>query len=136
MGLTKLFDLEFRGGRAASAPKTRVSAGSRTTLVEEMSSVGEKHDAPIMPHRIYEAVELDQRYPSIQAVEVEDEDEELEDEMVKRGEEIAKSIVEDTKTFGRRKVEKSNREPNSAWLASTIGAETASGTTPHGGGPT
>ena len=135
MGLTKLFDLEFRGGRAASAPKTRVSAGSRTTLAEEMSAVGEKHDAPIMPHRIYEAVELDQRYPSIQAVEVEDEDEELEDEMIKRGEEIAKSIVEDTKTFGRRKVEKSNREPNSAWLASTIGAETASGTTLHGGGP-
>ena len=136
MGLTKLFDLEFRGGRAASAPKTRVSAGARTTLAEEMSAVGEKHDAPIMPHRLYVGAELDQRYPSIQAVEVEDEDEELEDEMVKCGEEIARSIVEDTKIFGRRKVEKNSREPNSAWLASTSGTETASRTTLHGGGST
>ena len=66
--------------------------------------MGETHDAPIMPHRLYGAAELDQRHPSIQAVEEEDEDEELEDQMVKHGEEIAKSIVEDAKTFGRRRV--------------------------------
>ncbi len=66
--------------------------------------MGESHDAPIMPHRLYGAAELDEKHPSIQAVEEEDEDEELEDQMVKHGEEIAKSIVEDAKTFGRRRV--------------------------------
>ena len=107
MGLAKLFELEFRGGRAASAPKTRVTAGLRTTLAQEMSAVGEQHDAPIMPHRLYGAVELDQKYPSIQAVDVEEEDEQLEDDLLRRGEEIAREIVANTKAFGRRKVEKS-----------------------------
>ncbi len=69
--------------------------------------MGEKHDAPIMPHRLYGAIELDQRYPSIQAVEIEEEDEQLEDELLKRGEELAGEIVANTKAFGRRKVEKS-----------------------------
>ena len=71
-----------------------------------MSAVGEKHDAPIMPHRLYGAIELDQRYPSIQAVEIEEEDEQLEDELLKRGEELAGKIVANTKAFGRRNVEK------------------------------
>ena len=83
-----------------------MTAGSRTTLAEEMSAVGEKHDAPIMPHRLYVAIELDRRYPSIQAVEMEEEDEPLEDELLRRGEELAGEIVANTKAFGRRKVEK------------------------------
>ena len=107
MGLAKLFELECRGGRAASAPKTRVTAGTRATLAEEMSAVGGQHDAPIMPHRLYGAVELDQRYPPIQAVEVEEEDEQLEDELLRRGEELAEKIVANTKAFGRRNVVKS-----------------------------
>jgi len=87
-----------------------VTAGLRTTLAEEMSAVGEKHDAPIMPHRLYGAVELDQRYPPIQAVDVEEEDEQLEDDLLRRGEAIAKDIVANTKAFGRRKVEKQSLE--------------------------
>ena len=106
MGLAQLSELEYRGGSAASAPKTRVTAGSRTTLAEEVSAVGEKHDAPIIPHRLYGAIELDRRYPSIQAVEMEVEDEPLEDELLKRVEELAGKIVANTKAFGRRKVEK------------------------------
>ena len=34
MGPAKLFEMEYRGGRAASAPKTRVTEGTQTTLVE------------------------------------------------------------------------------------------------------
>ena len=140
MGLAKLFELEFRRGRAASAPKTRVTAGPRTTLAEEMSAVGEEHDAPIMPHRLYGAVELDQKYPPIHAVDVEEEDEQLEDDLLRRGEEIAREIVANTKAFGRRKVEKSEspaEEPvgyvRAARLASTIGSSPASGATPMWG---
>jgi len=59
-----------------------------------------------MPRRLYGAVGLDRRYPPIQAVEVEEEDEQLEDELLKRGEELAGKIVANTKAFGRRKVEK------------------------------
>ena len=59
-----------------------------------------------MPHRLYGAVELDRRYPPIQAVEVEEEDEQLEDELLKRGEKRAGTIVGNTKAFGRRKVSK------------------------------
>ena len=110
MSLAKLFGLEYRGGRAASAPKTRSTAGTRATLAEEMSAVGETHDSPIMPHRIYGAAELDQRYPTIEAVEVEEEDEPMEDDLFKKGLEVANEIVQNTKTFGRRRVEKWNDE--------------------------
>jgi len=40
VGLAKLFEMENRRGRAASAPTTRVTAGTRTTLAEGMSAVG------------------------------------------------------------------------------------------------
>ena len=82
----------------------------RATLAEEMSAVGEQHDAPIMPHRLCGAVELDQKYAPIQAVEVDEGDEQLEDDLLRRGEELAGEIVANTKTFGRRKVEKWSAE--------------------------
>ena len=73
---------------------------------------GVRHDVPIMPHRLYGAAELDQKHPPIQAVEVEEEDEVLEDELVERGEEIARGIVQDAQTFGRRRVEKAVERPD------------------------
>ena len=93
----------------------------RTTLAEEISAVGEKHDAPIMPHRLYGAVELDQKYPPILAVDVEAEDEQLEDDLLRRGEGIAKEIVANTKAFGRRKVEKLNVETKAPEAEKPVG---------------
>ena len=87
-----------------------MTAGTRATLAEEMSAVGEQHDALIMPHRLYGAAELDQRYPPIQAVEVEEEDEQLEDGLLRHGEKLAEKIVANTQTFGRRKVEKQSMD--------------------------
>ncbi len=37
IGLTKLFELEYRGGRAESAPQTRSSTSGKTTMAELMS---------------------------------------------------------------------------------------------------
>ena len=70
-------------------------------------------------------------------MEVEEEDEQLEDKLLRRGEELAGEIVANTKAFGRRKVEKSEspaEEPvgyvRAARLASAISPSPASGTTP------
>ena len=55
---------------------------------------------------MYGNEELSRRYPPLEAVEEAEEDEQLEDELLKRGEELAGKIVANTKAFGRRKVEK------------------------------
>jgi len=110
MGLAKLFEMEYRGGRAAPAPKTRVTAGTKATLGEGVSAVGETHDGPIMPHRLYGEEELARRYPPLEAVAEAEEDEQLGDALLERGIEIAEQIVADTVSFGRRRVQKSSEE--------------------------
>ncbi len=110
MGLAKLFEMEYRGGRAASAPKTRVTAGTKTTLGEGVSAVGETHDGPIMPHRLNGEEELARRYPPLEAVAEAEEDEQLGDALLERGIEIAEQTVADTVSFGRRRVQKSSEE--------------------------
>ena len=111
MGLAKLSEMEYRGGRAASAPKTRVTAGTKATLGEGVSAVGEAHDGPIMPHRLYGEEELARRYPPLEAVAGAEEDEQLGDGLLERGIEIAEQIIADTASFGRRRVQKSSGEP-------------------------
>ena len=106
--LTKLFELEFRGGRAASAPQTRKSAGDRATLAEVMA-VKEGHDAqgelaPIMPHKLHSPSELDLLYPPVQAVDAVDEDEVDDDHTLTEGLKIAEDIVRQACNFGRRRV--------------------------------
>ena len=64
MGLAKFFELEFRGGSVASAPRTRGIAGLRSTLAEGMSAVGERHDAPIMPHSMGRSSSTRDTHPS------------------------------------------------------------------------
>jgi hypothetical protein len=108
MSLVKLFELEYRGGRAASAPQTRATISTKATIGEGVSAVGEMHDEPIMPHRIYGAEELSKLYPPLEAVEEAVEDEQLEDGLLARGIEIAEQIVKDTVAFGRRRVQKAS----------------------------
>ena len=110
IGLTKLFELEFRGGRAASAPQTRESAGSKATLAEALAVDGghgsEGEPAPIMPHRNRSGDELDQLYPPIEAVEAVDDDEIDNDALLEKGLKIAKDIVVQASNFGRRRVQR------------------------------
>ena len=85
-GLVKLFDCEYRGGRAESAPKARQPPGSKTTmagacLVEggagalgEMVGGGDGGPRPIMPHKEMGKEDMDRVYP---AVAIEDSEEML-----------------------------------------------------------
>ena len=110
IGLTKLFELEFRGGRAASAPHTRNTAGTKTTLAEALAvSEGDASKGeldPLMPHREHDAEELDRLYPSIEAVEDVDVEEPEDDPLLLKGYEIAKEIVAQASNFGRRRVQR------------------------------
>ncbi len=110
MGLTKLFGLEFRGGRAASAPQTRVSASTKATLAEVMA-VGNGHESkgepdPIMPHLNYSKADLDEIHPPIEAVEAVDNDEPDDDALLNEGVKVAKEIVEQASSFGRRRMQR------------------------------
>ena len=84
--------------------KSRVTAGVRATLAEEIFAVGGQHDALIMPLRFCGTVELDQRYPPIKAAEDEEEDGLLGYDLLRTGEELAGDMVMNTKTFGERRV--------------------------------
>lgn len=111
MGLADLSETEHRGGRAASAPKTRVTAGTKTTLGEGVSAVWETHDGPIMPHRLYGEEELARRYHPLEAVAEAEGDVQLGDALLEGGIEIAEQILADTVSFGRRRVQKNSEEP-------------------------
>ena len=75
---------------------------------EGVSAVGEMHDEPIMPHRVYGEEELSRRYPPLGAVEEAAEDEQLEDGLLTKGIEIAEQIVRDTVAFERRRMQKTS----------------------------
>ena len=111
MGLAKLFEVEYRGEPAAAAPKTSVTAGTKPNLGEGVSAVGETHDGPIMPHRLYGEEELARRYPPLEAVAEAEEDEQIGDALLERGIEIAEQVVVNTVSFGRRRAHKNSEEP-------------------------
>ena len=110
IGLTKLFDLEYQGGRAESAPQTRSSTSGKVTMAEVMAvDSGHGYDgepSPIMPHRLYAVKELDELYPSLQAVEAVDDESEERDELLDAGVRIARGIVREASQFGRRRVQR------------------------------
>jgi hypothetical protein len=110
IGLTKLFELEYRGGRAESAPLTRGSTSGRATMAEVMavdSGHGiEREPAPIMPHRLHLAEELDKLYPPLEAVDAVDDESEDKDVLLEEGIKIARDIVTQASEFGRRRVQR------------------------------
>ena len=110
IGLTKLFDLEYQGGRAESAPQTRSSTSGKVTMAEVMAvDSGHGYDgepSPIMPHRLYAVKELDELFPSLQAVEAVDDESEERDELLDAGVRIARGIVREASQFGRRRVQR------------------------------
>ncbi len=114
ISLTKLFDSDYRGGRAESAVKMRTTPGNKTTMAEtklmlEIYDTEEAEDSegPIMPHRIFSTEELDQRYPSIgvpDAVDAEDPQTAApEDPLVAAGIKEAERIMRAAELCGRRR---------------------------------
>ena len=110
IGLTKLFELEYRGGRAESAPQTRDSTSGKSTMAELMavdSGPGsEREPAPIMPHRLYSVEDLDELYPPLRAVDAVDDENEERDALLDEGVRIAHGIVQQASEFGRRRVQR------------------------------
>ena len=110
IGLTRLFDLEYQGGRAESAPHTRSSSSGKSTMAEVMAvdsgHGSDREPSPIMPHLLHAAEQLDQLYPSVQAVEAVDDESEERDELLEEGIRIAKGIVTEASKFGRRRVQR------------------------------
>ena len=60
----------------------------------------------MMPHREHNAEELDRIYPPIEAVEDVDLEEPEDDPLLLKGYEIAKEIVAQASSFGRRRVQR------------------------------
>ncbi len=119
IALTRLFDAEYRGGRAASAAQVRKGVSTRTTMAEADHDDHDDHDhdcgtlavhdtgsEPYMPHRAYSAERLDELHPSFEAPEAVDADDplaELEDPLLEHGMREAKEIMQEASEHGRRR---------------------------------
>jgi hypothetical protein len=68
--LTALYDCHFKGGRAETAPQTRTAASDKRTIAEADSAVAavQEHE-PCMPHNLLTTQQLQEQYPSLEAVE-------------------------------------------------------------------
>ncbi len=77
--LTALQDCHFKGGRAETAPLTRTAASDKKTIAEAdiaVNSVDEQGTLPLclstepcMPHNLLTTQQLQEQYPSLEAVE-------------------------------------------------------------------
>ena len=103
--LMKLFEGDFRGGRAESAPKMRAGLGTRTTLAEANTICQDGPADPIMPHRTLTKLQLDAAYPPLDIPRDDDCDYEVDeaDKLLTEGNKIAEKIAHDAKVHGRRK---------------------------------
>jgi len=111
MKLTKLFECEYKGGRAASAPQTRSAQGDKVTMSEAMmindKDTAQEEYEPVMPHRVMTQEELDCAYPSLRAPEEPDNEDtriQGEDDLLRYGEGVAKEIIDEATIHGRRRV--------------------------------
>ena len=111
MELVSIFDCDFRGGRAASAPQTRSTPGGRTTIAEAgVNEVFEPDDLGpvILPHLVYNKEKLLELHPPLEVPEAVDGKDPLgnEDEtniMVKSGLVEVKKLVEAINEQGRKR---------------------------------
>ena len=125
MALTRLFEVDFRSGRAASAAQTRKGAGTRRTIAEadeEVCAMGEEGPSPEaqsgqrqprMPHLEHDAAELDRLYPSFEAPEaadVGDPQMHATDSLLDHGLKVAENIMKEAAEQGRRRVSKGPEE--------------------------
>ena len=119
MKLTKLFDCKYMSGRAASAPQMRSTSGTRVTMAEanaveeEDHSQGEKD--PEMPHRVLARDALERLHPLVVAPHDLHQEPDLHDDdcdgIIVEGERVAKEIMEEAKTHGRRRRARGAAQP-------------------------
>ena len=106
--LVRLYDCEFRDGRAESAPKLRRGTSGKRTMADDgrLDAVTEEEEeaVPWMPHNCLSRLELDNRFPPLEAPEDEcledvacDED----DPLLQYGRKVAQQIAEDMAVRGR-----------------------------------
>ena len=69
--LVGLFDCKFLGGRAESAPETRVEATKKVTMAD-INEVISDTSAPYMPHTLLRKEDLDTHFPSVEVPEAVD----------------------------------------------------------------
>ncbi len=113
MKLTGLFDCRYMSGRAASAPQTRTTSGSKVTMAEantlDQICVTEGSDEldPEMPHLLHGADHLRLLFPPLVIHDDEHAEPDLADDdadgIVVEGERLARDIMEDAKVHGRRR---------------------------------
>ena len=133
MNLTALFDCEFRGGRAESAPQTRTAASAKTTMAEASSlasvePTGGSGEGPggsgevgvselgiakaegehplCMPHNVYSREEMDRLHPSFiapPAVDADDPHDDAHEALLHEGYRLAGEIAREASVQGRRR---------------------------------
>jgi hypothetical protein len=108
MALTRLFDSEFRDGRAKSAAQTRKTPGTRVTMADAQTpeEVYVVEDEPIMPHKMHSEARLNELFPSVQVPPAADEGDPLADateSLLDHGLSIAEKITRDAEERGRRR---------------------------------
>ena len=131
-GLVGLFDCSFRGGRAESAPQTRVVGDERVIMAEahsvcaatisttapgqaRVASVHASNDETIFPHIVYGEDELNELYPSItapEAVDAEDPQDQARDPVLEAGLRCARDLVQAGREQGLRRRLKPHPYPN------------------------
>ncbi len=123
--LVKLYDCEFRNGRAESAPKLRRSATGKVTMAqsEQLGNVVARRESDLlkgaqsqeetvatndvpywMPHNTLTTEQLDERFPAVQVPEddqLEDIMRDKDDKMLNYGREVARQIGQDMISRGR-----------------------------------
>ena len=111
--LVRLFGCKYVDGRAENAPKLRKDTEGAKATMASVSAAGnescnalsvEEYKEIILPHVVYAAEELNDQYPSYRAAMEaidEDEDPDVNDQIYKKGLEIAESIVKEMRVYGR-----------------------------------
>ncbi len=113
MSLVRLFDAEYRGGRAPNAAQTRKAPIGRKTIAEadiEKEAINEIHDDgqrdPVMPHRIYSKDQLNELYPAFTVPDAPDADDPLageQDHLLDHGLKRAQEIMKEAEDSGRKR---------------------------------
>ena len=113
MNLTKLLGCRFLSGRAASAPQTRITPGTRVTMAEANGVDDSPEDTePEMPHLKYGSRELERLFPPLTIHEDAMDEEDLrgqdDEALLSEGDRIAEDIMRDARTHGRRRLVRNN----------------------------
>ena len=106
MTLTSLFDCQFRGGRAESAPLLREVPSNKLSMADTCAVETPEGPVPFMPHLRHRGEELDALFPSLvvpEAVDAEDPQATEVEPLLEEGLRVAADIVKSVEEQGRRR---------------------------------